>query len=118
MAQKTKTIIKETEVDSEELQSRAVHAYRLGQLEKVVADGFKDVKEEITNLSHNFATKSDVEAAKREATKEHKRIDDDIKDVNARVAKVENWLTWVGRIVLGAVIAAVIGLVIVRPGVQ
>jgi hypothetical protein len=115
MSQKTKTIIKETEEVSEH-DNPAVLAYRVGQLEIKQEKGFAELKEQngaqikmISDLAHNFASKSDLQSAQREGDAVHEVLD-------KRLGKVEGWLTWAARIILGAVLAAVLGLVIVTKG--
>lgn len=91
----------------------AVLAYRVGQLEIKQEKGFADLKEQngaqikmIGDLAHNFATKTDLTAAQREGDAVHDGLD-------KRIGKIEGWMTWAGRIVIGAVLAAIIGLVVV-----
>ncbi len=116
-----KTIVEAAESDG--AKTPAVLAYRVGQLEKRQEMGFNQLAlqnttllDKIDSLAHNFATKGDLNTLNLQAKTEHKHIEDKIEDVDeqlgARLAKVENWLTWAGRIVLGAVILAVIGAVI------
>jgi hypothetical protein len=117
MSQKTKTIIKETEEVSDR-DNQPVLAYRVGQLEIALKDaalaqresteshkeGVKELKDKMDTFGSNFATKLELE----------KEIQEVEERLSSRVSKVESWLTWAGRIIIGAVIAAVLGLVIVN----
>ena len=105
MPRKTKTIIQETEVVPTH-DSPDVLAYRVGQLEKTTANGLKEVKEELVNLKNHFVTHADLDAAKQQSDLEHQNIKDDIKEL-------QDWNKWAIRIVLGIVITAVVGMVIV-----
>lgn len=94
----------------------AVLAYRVGQLEIKQEQGFAELKEQnsaqirmIGDLAHNFASKTDLQAAQREGDAVHDGFDQ-------RMGKVEGWLTWAGRIVIGAVLASILGLVVVTKG--
>jgi hypothetical protein len=58
----------------------------------------KDLKDTLNRMSDNYATKEEL-AAFKEA-------------VNTRLNKLESWNAWAVKIVLGAVITAVLSLVI------
>lgn len=83
-----------------------VVAYRVGELEKITAIGLREVRDELVNLKNHFVTHADLEAVKTQHNIEHRSITDDISDL-------QNWNNWFVKIVLFAVIAAVIGTVIV-----
>lgn len=108
MSQKTKTIIKGTEEVSER-DNQPVLAYRVGQLELAMKDatlaqreGTEKLATKIDGYAHNFASKSELA---------------DVETVlDKRLTKLENWLTWIGRTVIGAVVAAVLGLVLWTTG--
>lgn len=111
-AQKTKTIIKETEEVSER-DSPAVLAYRVGQLEIAMKDSAlalresteshkesaKELATKMDTYAQNFATKTDLEAAQREADKEHERFTQSIETIEHTI---ENY-PLVRRIVFGLV---------------
>lgn len=108
MSQKTKTIIKETEEVSDR-DNQPVLAYRVGQLEITLKDATQAQREsteklatKIDEYAHNFASKADL--ADVEST------------FDRRITKVENWLNWIGKTVIGAVVLAVLGLVLYSKG--
>lgn len=108
MSQKTKTIIKETEEVSDR-DNQPVLAYRVGQLEITLKDATQAQREsteklatKIDEYAHNFASKSDL--ADVEST------------FDRRLTRVENWLNWIGKTVIGAVVLAVLGLVLYSKG--
>lgn len=117
MSQKTKTIIKETEEVSER-DNPAVLAYRVGQLEIGQGKGFAEVKQQNNDLlnkmdalANNFASKSDLEALEKQATTEHKNLWKEIEAVRTEVRGVKRWLNWGTKTVLGAVLIAILSLV-------
>lgn len=100
-----------------------VLAYRVSQLEKALNKGLDEIKKQnqthankIDVYLHSVATKSDIASLLEQKSTEHarleKKIDTDKAELTVRIEKTENWLTWVGRIVISAVITAVLGLVI------
>ena len=108
MSQKTKTIIKETEEVSDR-DNQPVLAYRVGQLELAMKDATLAQREsteklatKIDEYAHNFASKTDLTDLETTFDK--------------RITKVENWLNWIGKTVIGAVLVAVLGLVIYSRG--
>lgn len=114
-------ILKESEVENQN--TPAVLAYRVGQLEKKVEQGFTDIKEQnaanaqkIDIYLHSVATKSDIEAVLAQKSKDHDRMETAAtkgdEALAARIDKIDNWLVWAGRLIIGAVIAAVLGLVV------
>lgn len=100
-----------------------VLAYRVGELEKALSKGLNEIKEQnqthadkIDVYLHSVATKSDIASLLEQKTTEHARleakIDTNKVELTSRIEKTENWLTWVGRLIIGAVISAGLGLVI------
>ena len=100
-----------------------VLAYRVSQLEKALNKGLDEIKKQnkthadkIDTYLHSVATKSDIALLVEQKSAAHarleKKIDTNRVELTTRIEKTENWLTWVGRIVIGAVITAVLGLVI------
>jgi hypothetical protein len=115
MTHKTKTTIKETEEVSDR-DNQPVLAYRVGQLELAMKDaalaqresteshkeGVKELATKMDTFGMNFTPKSDFMQHQLE--------------VDKRLLKIEGWMTWAARIILGAVLAGVLGLVIVTKG--
>lgn len=93
-----------TNKDTEE-NAPAVLAYRVGQLEKTVATGFREIKSELADLKMHYATKADMQELEARNTMEHKRIDNEVSEIKA-------WMDWATRIVIGAVLVAVLSLVV------
>lgn len=133
MTSKSKAIARETE-DVSDRDNQPVLAYRVGQLELAMKDATlaqresaesnkqsaKELSLKMDNLASNFATIGDVERMRLDKEREHaaieRRLNDRIDGTEARVGKTEGVLTWIGRTVIGAVIAAVLGLVVVTKG--
>jgi hypothetical protein len=61
MTKSNKQINKESEVSDSE-NSPAVVTYRIGQLEQVVRDGFKEHNEKLDRLANNFVTTETFES--------------------------------------------------------
>lgn len=78
-----------TDADS----SPTVVAYRVGQLENAVRLGFKEHNDKLDRMVENFATTSDLTA------------------VIVRVSDLENDRKWLARLVIGAVVFAVLSLI-------
>ena len=100
-----------------------VLAYRVSQLEKALNKGLDEIKSQnqthankIDVYLHSVATKSDIASLREQKSAEHarleKKIDTNKTEISARIEKTENWLTWAGRLIIGAVMTAVLGLVI------
>lgn len=87
-----------------------VIAYRVGQLERSQAEGFARLEAKLDVMNNNLVTVGQLDAAKEEAKTVHREI-------NKKIAKLEEWNTWAVRIVLGAVIIAVVSSVLVTKGV-
>lgn len=73
--------------------SPAVIAYRLGQVETAVKEGFQAHNTKLDALVSNFATKADIQA------------------LSHRVGSLESDRKWLVRLVLGAVVFSVLALV-------
>ena len=73
--------------------SPAVIAYRLGQVESAVKDGFAEHNTKLDSIVNNFATKEDY------------------KGISIRLHSLESDRTWIIRLVVGAVIFAVMSLI-------
>lgn len=86
-----------------------VLAYRMGQVEIAVKEGMKDLKIEMRLLRDGFVSNQRMADAEKAAEVVHTEID-------KRVTRLENWNTWLVRLVLTAVILAIISLV-VKPGI-
>jgi hypothetical protein len=85
--------------------SPAVLAYRVGRLEIAVADGFRELKEELSNQAILYATKVELADAKAHSHDEHARID-------ANIAVIQKWMEWATKIVIGSVLVAILALVV------
>ncbi len=70
-----------------------VVAYRVGQLENAVRAGFKEHNEKLDRMVENFATTSDLTT------------------LAGRVSDLENDRKWLARLVIGAVVFAVLSLI-------
>lgn len=70
-----------------------VVAYRVGELEKAVTVGFREHNEKLDKLANNFATNSALDA------------------VDKRVSSLEGDRKWLVRLVVGAVILAMLSLI-------
>jgi hypothetical protein len=112
MTQTTK-IITETEEVTDHRAGQTVFDYRLGKVEETVTK----IDGKLDDLAHNFITESTLLAAQREADLQHKILRDEIKNVRdahgSRLQPIESWMKWAGRIIIGAVLTAVIGLVVI-----
>lgn len=73
--------------------SPAVIAYRLRQVEGAVKDGFREHNEKLDNLVTNFATKTDIQS------------------LSHRVSSLEADRRWLVRLVIGAVVFALLALI-------
>lgn len=89
--------------------NQPVLAYRVGQLELAVKDvslaqreGTEKLSTKMDEYAHNFASKTDLVDAKS--------------SLDRRITKVESWMTWIGRTVIGTVVLAVLGLVLYTKG--
>lgn len=60
--------------------------------------------------SHKEAHDRDIAAVER-------RIDSAAEDLDERVTELEQWQTWAMRLILGTVVLAILGLVIIDPTV-
>lgn len=73
--------------------SPAVIAYRLGQVETAVKEGFQEHNTKLDALAENFATKSDLSS------------------LGHRVRSLEADRIWLVRLVLGAVVFSLLALI-------
>lgn len=80
--------------ESQPVQDTAdVVAYRVGQLENVVKEGFKEHNDKLDKIVANFATASALE------------------EVDKRVTSLESDRKWLVRLVVGAVVFAMLSLI-------
>ena len=86
-------------------QHRAVLAYRVGQLEKQQATGFARVEAKLDAFGQGFVSSSQMTAAQQAADLKHAEQD-------KRLDNIDSQIVWVVRIIIGAVIGAVLTLVI------
>lgn len=73
--------------------SPQVIAYRLEQVEGAVKEGFKEHNDKLDRLVTNFATKVETQG------------------IDARVASLESDRIWIVRLVVGAVVFALLALI-------
>lgn len=92
MAKSNKQINKEASVSDND-SSPAVVAYRVGRLEDAVTAGFKEHNDKLDKLVENYATKGDFQA------------------VSHRVSSLESDRKWIVRLVVGAVVFALMALI-------
>ena len=71
--------------DSSTTDDPKVLAYRVGQLEVAVKEGFDIVTTKIDNISKNFVSKRELEELEERASIEHRRIEQKIKDTRLDV---------------------------------
>jgi hypothetical protein len=93
MAKSNKQINKEDNMADNSPDSPAVIAYRLGQVETAVKEGFNSHNEKLDNIVSNFSTKGEVQA------------------IDIRVQSLESDRVWLVRLVVGAVVFALLALV-------
>jgi hypothetical protein len=89
----------------------AVLAYRVGQLEKTFAEGFQRLEAKIDDMTHNFVTKNDLMETEQRNTMEHSRLEGELDRVEIDVREIQEWMKWITRIVIGAVVAAVLAII-------
>lgn len=89
------------------------------QLQKEMRIGFKEVNNRLDMYREHFETQENAERSRTRIWKKIKEIENkrlkEIMDTKANkedLQKIEDFKTWVVRIVIGAVILAVLGLVI------
>ena len=109
MSSSSKTVI----TKNDDPDSRAVLAYRVGQLEKITIEGLEKLNTKLDDLTHNFATMGQLDAVEKQAKREREVLGEADDATNKRISKIENWLSWGTKIVLAIVITAVVGLVLV-----
>jgi hypothetical protein len=93
MTKSNRQINKEDSMMDNTPDSPAVIAYRLGQVEAAVKDGFVKHDKRLTELVSNFASTSDVTS------------------LAVRVASLESDRKWLVRLVIGSVVFAVLALI-------
>jgi len=106
MKTSTTTLIQEDMTDGQD--QKAVLAYRVGQLEKTTALGLKEIKDELHDLRNHYVTSKELKDAKDAEDVKHVEQD-------GRIASLEAWNEYAVKIVLGIILTAIIGLVIVNP---
>lgn len=103
MGKKTTVVQKTEEIVDEN--SPGIVAYRVGKLEEATTNGFNGLKDEIKALKDSFITEQRFADAEKASEAIHQSL-------SIRIGKIEKWLDWATRIVLGAVILAVLALVV------
>lgn len=98
------TVIKE-EVEVPEHDNPAVLAYRVGQLEKNQTERFNRLEKKIDHMTTGFVTIDKLNDAKEAADEKNREQDSKIK-------ALEEWNLWAQRLVLGAVILAILALIL------
>ena len=73
--------------------SPAVIAYRLGQVENAVKEGFSSHNEKLDTIVNNFATKSDFQA------------------IDKRLTDLESDRKWLVRLIIGSVATSLLALI-------
>jgi hypothetical protein len=82
-----------------------VLAYRVGQLEKTVNEGFITLHSKLDTLRDGFVSHEQMAEAIKQSDIVHA-------DFERRISKLEGWNSWGAKIVLGTVFLAILGLVI------
>jgi len=90
MPSKKTTMIQE-ESSVEDQDSKAVLAYRVGQLEKTTASGLKEIKNELINLKTHFVTHGELEAAQTQEQLEHKAMNEETAEIKETVTDLKKW---------------------------
>lgn len=108
MSKKT-TIVEENQDDI--LFHPRVIAKAVDELKQATANGFKEIKEELHNQRMDYVTTSALAEAKRESVLQHKLLQEEIKNVRYETNRNSRVITWVGRLVIGIVIASVLALI-------
>lgn len=96
MAKSNNQINKENELRDNSPDSPAVIAYRLGQVESAVKEGFDAHNAKLDSVINNFSTKSEFNAHE------------------VRIKSLEDWNSWATKLVLGAIILSVLALLGIR----
>jgi hypothetical protein len=105
MAKAKQTVITEQEVPIPADAAPNVVAYRVGQLEVVVDKGFKALHEKLDELRDGFINHEQFDEAQKQNAQARAEIE-------RRVYRLERWNDWLARLVIGAVVLAIIALVI------
>ena len=74
-----------------------VIAYRVGELEKAVTIGFREVKSELQELKAHYATKEEVAGFRSEAHDEHLRLWTEIKKTQGEVEGVQKTVNEISK---------------------
>lgn len=90
--------------------SPAVLAYRVGQAEKAIREGFQNLSDKLETMANVFATHKDVEAAQSQAKLEHEAIYAEIQDVkrDVEIIKKKGWVQNTLSAIFGAVLALLV----------
>lgn len=70
-----------------------------------VTETVKRIETKLDNMAMNYVTSAQMVAAQEQANQKHREQDD-------RIHSLENWNSWAVKIVLGAVLTAILSLVI------
>jgi hypothetical protein len=93
MSKSNQQINKENEAESNSPDSPAVIAYRLGQVEAAVKEGFQSHNEKLDAIVNNFATKADY------------------LNLDKRLTDIESDRKWLVRLIVGAVATSLLALI-------
>lgn len=111
MTKATIQTIVETPNPTQEENSPAVLAYRVGQLEKAVTGGMGELKDEIKNLTTSFTPQSRTEELRQEGDKTHreiqKQLNDHKADTDKRFSNMWSNFKWAVGTILGIATLAV-----------
>jgi hypothetical protein len=90
--------------------SPAVLAYRVGQAEQAIREGFQAISLQLREMSDIFATHKDVAAVTAQAKLEHAALSEEIQDVKKDVEKLQKkgWVNSTLSAILGAIIALLV----------
>ena len=97
------TVIKEQEMPEHD--NPAVLAYRVGQLENNQKERFNRLEKKIDDMTTGFVTIDKLNDAKEAADDKHREQD-------GKIRSLEEWNIWAQRLVLGAVILAILAIVL------
>lgn len=106
MTKKTTTVIQKEE-DVSDIDSRAVLAFRVGQLEKNQTERFDKLEKKIDDMTSSFVTNDKLQDAQKAADQKHREQDEKIKSL-------QDWNTWATRLVLGAVGSAIMAMILIN----
>lgn len=106
MSQKTKTIIKEIEEVGQPDQSEMVKV-------AVLNNDIKHLSEAMTRIEGKFDTAIQGFVTHEKLSDSNRAFEAKNAEQDKAIKKLEDWNTWAVRIVLGMVITAVLGLVLI-----